>query len=110
MSIQVLGELYGLDTGIHKVLYSYYFAPLTIMPGFYHFLPRDGAPLVEETLRGTWGSYPFRDNWTSRYVFMKIKEPFHYPTFWRIVDVSRQVSFLGEAVAKMMLAIPRRFR
>ncbi|KAF3584752.1 hypothetical protein F2Q69_00029266 [Brassica cretica] len=36
ISIQVLGELYGLDTGIHEVLYSYYFAPLTIMPGFYH--------------------------------------------------------------------------
>ena len=46
MSIQVLGELYGLDTRVHEVLYSYYFAPLTIMPGFYHLQPRDGAPLV----------------------------------------------------------------
>ncbi|KAF2562728.1 hypothetical protein F2Q70_00017764 [Brassica cretica] len=110
MSIQVLGELYGLDTGVHEVLYSYYFAPLTIMPGFYHLQPRDGAPLVEEPSRGIRGNYPFGENWTSRYVFMKIQEPFHYPTFLRTVDVSRLVSFLGEAVAKKMLAIPRRFR
>ncbi|KAL0815488.1 hypothetical protein Bca101_071932 [Brassica carinata] len=68
MSIQVLGELYGLDTGVHEFLYSYYFAPLTIMHGFYHLQPRDGAPLVEEPSRGTWGSYPFGDNWTSRCV------------------------------------------
>ncbi|XP_048614626.1 uncharacterized protein LOC106395497 [Brassica napus] len=80
------------------------------MHGFYHLQPRDGAPLVEEPSRGTRGNYPFGDNWTSRYVFMKIQEPFHYPTFWRTVDVSRPVSFLGEAVAKKMLAIPRRFR
>ena len=85
MSIQVLGELCGLNTGVHKVLYSYYFAPLTIMPGFYHLQSRDGAPLVEEPSRGTWGSYPFGDNWTSRYVLMKIQEPFHYPSFWLIV-------------------------
>ncbi|KAF2555673.1 hypothetical protein F2Q68_00015458 [Brassica cretica] len=109
MSIQVLGKLYGLDTGVHEFLYSYYFSPLTIMPGFYHLQPRDGAPLVEEPSRGTWGSYPF-GVWTSRSVFMKIQEPFHYPTFWRTVDVSRPVSFLGEAVAKKMLAIPRCFR
>ncbi|KAL0826472.1 hypothetical protein Bca101_050149 [Brassica carinata] len=76
MSIQVLGELYGLDTGVHKVLYSYYFAPLTIMHGFYHLQPRDGAPLVEEPPR----------------------------------DVSRPVSFLGEAMARKMLAIPQHFR
>ncbi|KAF3555766.1 hypothetical protein F2Q69_00013649 [Brassica cretica] len=107
---EVLGELYGLDTGVHKVLYSYYFAPLTIMHGFYHLQPRDGAPLVEEPSRDTRGNYPFGDNWTSRYVFMKIQEPFHYPTFWRTDDVSRPVSFLGEAVAKRMLAILRRFR
>ncbi|KAG2271609.1 hypothetical protein Bca52824_066164 [Brassica carinata] len=87
ISIQVLGELYVLPPP-----------------------PRDGAPLVEEPSRGTWGSYPFGDNCTSRYVFMKIQEPFHYPTFWRTVDVSRPVSFLGETVAKKMLAIPRRFR
>ncbi|KAF3591481.1 hypothetical protein DY000_02021727 [Brassica cretica] len=68
MSIQVLGELYGLDTGVHEVLYSYYFAPLTVMPGFYHLQPRDGAPLVEEPSRGTRGNYPFGDNWTSRRV------------------------------------------
>ena len=85
MLIQVLGELYGLDSGVHEVLYSYYFAPLTIMPGFYHLQPRDGDPLVEKPSRGTRGNYPFGDNWTSRYVFMKIQEPFHYPTFWRTV-------------------------
>ncbi|KAL0826721.1 hypothetical protein Bca101_050398 [Brassica carinata] len=51
MSIQVLGELYGLDIVIHEVLYSYYFAPLMIMPGFYHLQPRDGTPLVEEPSR-----------------------------------------------------------
>ena len=85
MLIQVLGELYGLDTGVHEVLYSYYFAPLTIMHGFYHLQPCDGDPLVEEPSKGTWGSYPFGDNWTSRYVFMKIQEVFHYPTFWRTV-------------------------
>ncbi|KAG5392731.1 hypothetical protein IGI04_022694 [Brassica rapa subsp. trilocularis] len=72
MSIQVLGELYGLDTGVHEVLYSYYFAPLTIMPGFYHLQPRDGAPLVEEPSRGTRGNYPFGDNWTSRCVLSGI--------------------------------------
>ncbi|KAL0678154.1 hypothetical protein Bca4012_006135 [Brassica carinata] len=76
MPIQVLGELYGLDIGIHEVLYSYYFAPLTIMPGFYHLQPRDGTPLVEEPSR----------------------------------DVARPVSFLGEAVAKQVLAISRCFR
>ncbi|KAG5393281.1 hypothetical protein IGI04_023244, partial [Brassica rapa subsp. trilocularis] len=51
MSIQVLGELCGLNTRVHKILDSYYFAPLTIMPGFYHLQPRDGAPLVEEPSR-----------------------------------------------------------
>ena len=89
MSIQVPGELYGLDTGVHEVLYSYYFAPLTVMPRFYHLQPRDGAPLVEEPSRDTRGNYPFGDNWTSRYVFMKTQEPFHYPTFWRTVGKSR---------------------
>ena len=89
MSIQVLGELYGLDTGVHEVLYSYYYAPLTVMPRFYHLQPRDGAPLVEEPSRGTRGNYPFGDNWTSRYMFMKIQEAFHYPTFWRTVGESR---------------------
>ncbi|KAF3545247.1 hypothetical protein DY000_02007693 [Brassica cretica] len=71
-----LGELYGLGIGIHEVLYSYYFAPLTIMPEFYHLQPRDGTALVEEPSR----------------------------------DVARPVSFLGEAMAKQVLAISRRFR
>ncbi|KAG2266851.1 hypothetical protein Bca52824_073930 [Brassica carinata] len=51
MSIQVLGELHGLETGIHEVLYSYHFAPCRIVPWFYHLQPRDGAPLVEEPRR-----------------------------------------------------------
>uniref|UniRef100_M4EYE9 Uncharacterized protein n=1 Tax=Brassica campestris TaxID=3711 RepID=M4EYE9_BRACM len=99
----VLGELYGLDIGIHEVMYSYYFAPLTIMPGFYHLQPRDGTPLVEEPLRGTRGNYPFGNNWNSRYAFMKIQEPFFYPTFWRAVDVAHPVYFLGEAVVKQVV-------
>ncbi|KAF3572143.1 hypothetical protein F2Q69_00059402 [Brassica cretica] len=110
MSIQVLGELYGISIGIHEVLYSYYFSPLTIMPGFYHLQPRDGTPLVEEPSRGTRGNYPFGNNWNSRYAFMKIQEPFFYPTLWRTVDVARPVSFLGEAVAKQVLTISWRFR
>ena len=85
MSIQVLGELYGISIGIHEVLYSFYFSPLTIMPGFYHLQPRDGTPLVEEPSRGTRGNYPFGNNWNSRYAFMKIQEPFFYPTLWRTV-------------------------
>ncbi|KAL0789844.1 hypothetical protein Bca101_006090 [Brassica carinata] len=79
MSIQVLGEFYGLDMRIHEVLYSYYFALLTIKPGFYHLQPRDGTPLVDEPSRGT-------------------------------RDVARPVSFLGEAVAKQVLAISWCFR
>lgn len=94
MSIQVLGELYGLDIGIHEVMYSYYFSPLTIMPGFYHLQPRDGTPLVEEPLRGTRGNYPFGNNWNSRYAFMKIQEPFFYPTFWRAVGKSCLLYFI----------------
>ncbi|KAG2330196.1 hypothetical protein Bca52824_001376 [Brassica carinata] len=87
MSIQVLGELHGLDIG-----------------------PRDGALLVEEPQRGIRSNSSFENNLSSRYVFMKIQEPIHYPTFWRIVDVSCPVSFLGEAVAKKILMIPRCFR
>ncbi|KAL0826725.1 hypothetical protein Bca101_050402 [Brassica carinata] len=79
-----------LDTGVHEVLYSYYFAPLTLMHGFYHLQPRDGGPWLKSlreapgviTPLGTIGP----------------------------VDVSRPVSFFGEEVAKKMLAIPRRFR
>ncbi|CDY31625.1 BnaA06g20380D [Brassica napus] len=72
--LKVLGELHGLETGIHEVLYSYRFAPWRIVPGFYHLQPRDSAPL---------------SNWSGRYVFMKIQKPFHYPTFWRTVGESR---------------------
>ncbi|KAL0796544.1 hypothetical protein Bca101_067921 [Brassica carinata] len=110
MSIQVLGELHGLDIGVHEVLYSYRFVPLKVTPVFYYLQPRDGAPLVEEPRRGIRSNSSFENNWSGRYVFMKIQEPIHYPTFWRTGDVSRPVSFLGEAVAKKILMIPRRFR
>ncbi|KAF3584712.1 hypothetical protein F2Q69_00028781 [Brassica cretica] len=56
------------------------------------------------------GNHPFRDGWNGRYVFVKIQEPVGYPTSWRTVDVSRLVSFAGEAVAKLIMGIPRRFR
>ena len=93
MSIQVLGELHGLETGIHEVLYSYRFAPWRIVPGFYHLQPRDGAPLVEEPRRGIRSNSSFENNWSGRYVFMNIQEPFHYPTFWRTVGESRFLHF-----------------
>ncbi|KAL0876196.1 hypothetical protein Bca101_025901 [Brassica carinata] len=108
MSIQVLGELRGLDIGVHEVLYSYRFVPLKFTPGFYYLQPRDGVPLVEEPRRGIRSNSSFGKNWRGRYVFMKIQEPIHYPIFWRTVDLSRPVSFLGEAVAKKILMIPRR--
>ncbi|KAL0789605.1 hypothetical protein Bca101_005851 [Brassica carinata] len=78
--------------------------------GFYHLRSRDGAPLVEEPSRGVRGSHPFGDGWNSRYVFVKIQEPVGYPMSCRTVDVSRPVSFAGEAVAKLIMGIPWRFR
>ncbi|KAL0816576.1 hypothetical protein Bca101_073020 [Brassica carinata] len=90
ISIQVLGELYGLDTGIHEVLYSYYFAPLTIMPEFYHRRLVTALPWLKSLQEGPGVVTP-----------LETTVP---------VDVSRPVSFLGETVAKEMLAIPRRFR
>ncbi|KAF3594870.1 hypothetical protein DY000_02020564 [Brassica cretica] len=89
ISIQVLRELHGLEIGIHEVIYSYHFAPWRIVPGFYHLQPRDGAHLVEEPRRGIRSNSSFENNWSGRYVFMKIQEPFHYPTFWRTVGESR---------------------
>ncbi|CDY13006.1 BnaC07g03050D [Brassica napus] len=115
-------SLHGLETGIHEVLYSYHFAPWRIVPWFYHLQPRDGAPLVEEPQRGIRSNSSFENNWSSRYVFMKIQEPFHYPTFWRTVGESRFlhffplvvdlliVGFVFRLVAKKMLMISRRFR
>ncbi|KAG5407919.1 hypothetical protein IGI04_014038 [Brassica rapa subsp. trilocularis] len=91
LGAEVLGELHGLETGIHEVLYSYRFAPWRIVPEFYHLQPRDGAPLVEKPRRGI-----------GVILLSKIVG---------VVDtyVSRPVSFLGEVVAKKMLMIPRRF-
>ncbi|KAG2288469.1 hypothetical protein Bca52824_048073 [Brassica carinata] len=97
MAIQVLGELHGFSIGVHEILYSYYFAPLANKDGFYHL--RSGVR----------GKHPFGDGWNSRYVFVKTQEPVGYPTSWRTVDVSRPVSFAGEAVAKLIMGIPRRF-
>ncbi|KAL0854293.1 hypothetical protein Bca101_059445 [Brassica carinata] len=108
MLIQVLGELHGLDIGVHEVLYSYHFVRLKVTPGFYYLQPCDGAPLVEEPRRGIRRNSSFDNNWSGRYVFMKIQEPIHYPTL--AYHVSRPVSFLGEAIAKKILMIPRCFR
>ncbi|KAF2570464.1 hypothetical protein F2Q70_00003211 [Brassica cretica] len=65
---------------------------------------------VSSFFGGVRGNRPFGDGWNSRYVFVKIPEPLGYPTSWRTVDVSRPVSFAGEAVAKLVMGIPRRFR
>ncbi|KAF3486187.1 hypothetical protein F2Q69_00053071 [Brassica cretica] len=48
--------------------------------------------------RGIRGNYPFGDGWNNRYVFVKIQEPFGYPTSWRTV------------IAKLIMRVPRRFR
>ncbi|KAG2292843.1 hypothetical protein Bca52824_039512 [Brassica carinata] len=101
MAIQVLGELHGFSVGVHEILYSYYFAPLVNKAGFYHLRSRDGTPLIEEPSRGIGCNYPFGDDWRNRYVLVKIQEP---------VDVSRPVSFAGEAVAKLIMGVPRQFR
>uniref|UniRef100_A0A0D2ZSC6 Uncharacterized protein n=2 Tax=Brassica TaxID=3705 RepID=A0A0D2ZSC6_BRAOL len=37
--------------------------------------------------RGIRGNYPFGDGWNNRYVFVKIQEPFGYPTSWRTVSM-----------------------
>ncbi|KAL0759192.1 hypothetical protein Bca101_075342 [Brassica carinata] len=110
MAIQVLGELHEFSVGVYEILYSDYFAPLVTKAGFYHFRSRDGTPLVEEPSRGIRGNYPFGDDWKSRYVFVKIQEPFGYPSSWGTIDVSRPVSFAGEAVAKLIMGVPRRYR
>ncbi|KAG2288678.1 hypothetical protein Bca52824_048282 [Brassica carinata] len=104
IAIQVLGELHGFSVGVHEILYSYYFAPLVNKAGFYHLRSRDGTPLVEEPSRGILGNYPFGDGWNSRYVFPDLMFVFH------LSDVSRMVSFAGEAVEKLIMGVPRRFR
>ncbi|KAL0759193.1 hypothetical protein Bca101_075343 [Brassica carinata] len=81
MAIQMLGELHGFSIWVHEIFYSYYFAPLANKDGFFHLRSRDGAPLVEEPSRGVRA----------------------------LTDVSRPVSFAGEAVAKLIMGIPRRF-
>ena len=88
MAILVLGELHGFSVEVHEILYSYYFASLVNKAGFYHLRSRDGAPLVEELSRGIRGNYPIGDGWNNRYVFVKIQEPFSYPTSWHTVSFS----------------------
>ncbi|KAH0892959.1 LOW QUALITY PROTEIN: hypothetical protein HID58_055388 [Brassica napus] len=39
-----------------------------------------------------------------------MQEPVGYPTSWRTVDGSHPVSCAGEAVAKLIMGVPRRFR
>uniref|UniRef100_A0A0D3BUN3 Uncharacterized protein n=1 Tax=Brassica oleracea var. oleracea TaxID=109376 RepID=A0A0D3BUN3_BRAOL len=103
MAIQVLGELHGFSIGVHEILYSYYFAPLANKDGFYHLRSRDGAPLVEEPSRGVRGNHPFGDGWNSRYLYPNVLS-------LALINVFRPVSFAGEAVAKLIMGIPRRFR
>ncbi|KAL0655659.1 hypothetical protein Bca4012_076243 [Brassica carinata] len=103
MAIQMLGELHGFSIWVHEIFYSYYFAPLANKDGFFHLRSRDGAPLVEEPSRGVRGNHPFGDGWNSRCVFVKILLAL------ALTDVSRPVSFAGEAVAKLIMGIPRRF-
>ncbi|KAG2275905.1 hypothetical protein Bca52824_058460 [Brassica carinata] len=91
MALQVLGKLHGFSIEVHEILYSYYFAPLVNKDGVYHLRSRDGAPLVEEPSRGVRGNHPFGDALP-------------------LLDVSHPVSFAGEAVAKLIMGIPRRFR
>ncbi|KAF2561174.1 hypothetical protein F2Q70_00016940 [Brassica cretica] len=110
MAIQVLGELHRFSVGVHEILYSYYFAPSANKEGFYHLRSRDGPPLVEEPSRGVRGNHPFGGGWNSRCVYVKIQEPVGYPTSWRTVHVSHPVSFAGEAVTKLIMGVPRRFR
>ncbi|KAG2330159.1 hypothetical protein Bca52824_001339 [Brassica carinata] len=104
MSIQVLGELHGLDIGVHEVLYSYRFVPLKVTHGFYYLQPRDGAPLVEEPRRCIRSTSSFENNWSGRYVFMKIQEPIHYPTFWRTVADPLIVGFAFRCVSSGVLS------
>ncbi|KAL0789841.1 hypothetical protein Bca101_006087 [Brassica carinata] len=85
MAIQVLGELHGFSVGVHEILYSYYFSPLVNKAGFYHLRSRDGTPLVKKPSRGIWGNYPFGNDWSNLYVFVKIQEPVGYPTSWRTI-------------------------
>ncbi|KAF2601589.1 hypothetical protein F2Q70_00025901 [Brassica cretica] len=92
----------------------FYIPPLVNKAGFYHLRSRDGTHLIEEPSRGIRGNYPFGDSWNNRYEFVKIQEPVGYPTSWRTVGkffhVSRPVSFAGEAVGKLVMGVPRRFR
>ncbi|KAF3508191.1 hypothetical protein F2Q69_00005764 [Brassica cretica] len=83
--VLVLGEPHGFSTGVHEILYSYYFTPLANKNGFYNLQSSDGAPLVKEPSRGVRCNHPFGYGWNSRYVFVKIQEPVGYPTSWRTV-------------------------
>ncbi|KAF2605788.1 hypothetical protein F2Q68_00044286 [Brassica cretica] len=105
----ILGDFHGFSVGVHEILYSNYFSPQVNKAGFYHLCSRDGTPFVEESSRGIRGNYPFGDGWNNRYAFVKIQEPFGYPTSWRTVVVSRPVSFAGEEIAKLIMGVPRRF-
>ncbi|KAF2547615.1 hypothetical protein F2Q70_00021539 [Brassica cretica] len=99
-----------LEAGFRGVIPALIDEVSSFFDGFYHLRSSDGAPLVKEPLRGVRGNHPFGDGWNSRYVVVKIQEPVGYPTCWRTVDVSHPVSFAGEAVANLIIGIPRRFR
>ncbi|KAL0753567.1 hypothetical protein Bca101_091235 [Brassica carinata] len=69
----------------------------------------DGRPLVDELSSGAGGIYPFGDLWDMRYVIMKMNRACVYPLFL-VFDVFCPVSFAGEALVKLAMEIPKRFR
>ncbi|KAF2572469.1 hypothetical protein F2Q70_00002764 [Brassica cretica] len=97
---------------IDKVSSFFGFSPSQLTPLTWKTLMaiQMGSTIVEEPSWGVRSNHPFGDGWNSWYVFVKIQEPVGYLTSWLTVDVSRPVSFAGEAVAKLIMGIPRRFR
>ncbi|KAF3571445.1 hypothetical protein F2Q69_00058985 [Brassica cretica] len=67
------------------------------------------GPLVDELSSGAGGIYPFGDLWDMRYVIMKMNRACVYPLFL-VFDVFCPVSFAGEALVKLAMEIPKRFR
>ncbi|KAF3504114.1 hypothetical protein F2Q69_00042161 [Brassica cretica] len=109
MAIQILGKLHGFSFGVHEILYSYYFAPLMNKPNRYMFVKIQepvGYPTSWRTVDKCvppgflcWRSSSEAYNGSSSTIPMG-----------ELSDVSRPVSFAGEAVAKLIMGVPRRFR
>ncbi|KAF3592587.1 hypothetical protein DY000_02021853 [Brassica cretica] len=68
------------------------------LPGGLYRLSKYSGNFMDFSSGGIRGNYPFGDGWNNRYVFVKIQEPFGYPTSWRTV------------IAKLIMGVPRRFR